>query len=227
MRRWTLPAAIFLLWARSASAAEFDANIDLAEWHLDSDHSLYVDSSFSYGDDAQMLVAKLTAGASVGAQLDEVDGQLLYARAIGRGFAVLAGVRHEFVPGPRWSYAALGIEGLAIKNLAVESYAFLSQKGDLTGEFKAVHDLPLAPRLNLQPRAAVGWAAQDIPRQGLASGLTALEIGMRLRIELADGFAPYAGLSHERLLGRTSAIARSAGDPQRATHAVIGFSSSF
>ena len=120
----------------AVAAAEFDANVDLAEWHVDSDHSLYVDSSFSYGDDAQMLVAKLTAGASVGAQLDEVDGQLLYARAIGRGFAVLAGVRHEFVPGPRWSYAAFGIEGRAIKNLAVESYAFLSQKGDLTGEVR-------------------------------------------------------------------------------------------
>ena len=227
MRCWIFAAAALAPFAASASAADFAGGFDLAEWHLDSDHSLFIDSTFSYGDDRRKLVAKITAGGSVGKKLDEVDGQLLYSHAIGGGFAVLGGVRHEFVPGPRWTYATLGVEGSAAKGLAVETYAYLSQKGDVTGEMKAVLDIPLAGRCTIQPRAVVSWAAQDVARQGLVAGVTGTELGLRLHYRIADAISPYVGVSHEQLLGRTATLARSAGDSVRATHVVIGLSSSF
>ena len=227
MRHWIFAAAILLPIAGQASAADFEGSFDLAELHLDSDHSLFLDSSFSYGDDRDKVVAKLAVGGSVGKQLDEIDGQLLYSRGIGRGISLLAGVRHEFVPRPRWTYAAIGIEADAAKGLELESFGFLSEEGDVTGEVEAILELPLADRLTIQPRVGVSWAAQAVPQQGLASGLTETELGLRLRYEIAEAFAPYIGISHERLLGRTAKLARGAGDAVRATHAVIGISSSF
>ena len=39
--------------------------------------------------------------------------------------------------------------------------------------------------------------------------------------------APYIGISHERLLGRTARIARRDGEVSRSTHFVSGFSPAF
>jgi len=213
--------------ASPAAAATVEGGFDLAEYHFDGDEGIFLDGSFSVGGEEDSVVAKLAVGGSVGRQIDEVDGQLLYARSIGGGFMVLAGARHEFRPHPHYSYAVLGVEGEAAPGLAVESYLFLSEKGDLTGEVKAIYDLSLSKTWTLQPRAAVNWAAQTVVAQGLAAGPTDVELGLRLRYELAEAFAPYVGVSHERLLDDTADVARLAGDRIEATHFVVGFSSSF
>jgi copper resistance protein B len=109
----------------------------------------------------------------------------------------------------------------------LESYVFLTEHGDFLGEMKAVYDHPVTETITLQPRIGLNLAAQDVPELGLASGFTDAELGLRLRYELTDLLAPYVGVSHERLLGKTVNIARAAGDTVRSTHFVVGFSSSF
>ena len=121
----------------------------------------------------------------------------------------------------------LGVEGEPVKRLSVESYFYLSEKGDVTGELKAIYDLPLSERWTLQPRGVLDYALQSVAAQGFASGPSKIELGMRLRYELAGVFAPYIGISHERLLGGTVKFARAAGDDVRAVHFVVGFSSAF
>lgn len=207
-----------------------EAEFDLAEYRFDGgqhSHSFIWDGAASWGDDTDRLVLKSSGGGSVGRRVEEIEAQLLYARSIGGGFAVLGGIRHEFRPHPHLTYAAAGIEGEAAPGLAVEGWAFLSQQGDLTGEAKAIYDADVAPGLVLQPRAALGYAAQDVPAQSLGAGLTDAELGVRLRYVLADAFQPYIGVSHERLLGETADIARAAGDVVRATNYVVGLSATF
>jgi copper resistance protein B len=57
--------------------------------------------------------------------------------------------------------------------------------------------------------------------------LVGTELGIRFRYEMSRLVAPYIGISHERLLGRTARIARNAGEVSRSTHLVLGFSSVF
>jgi copper resistance protein B len=61
----------------------------------------------------------------------------------------------------------------------------------------------------------------------VGSGPTEIELGLRMRYELTGVFAPYMGISHQRLLGGTVKIARAAGDDVKALHFVVGFSSAF
>ena len=229
MRGWTaipLSAALMVLGA-PAAAATLEGGSDLAEIHLDRDRNIFLDGTLSYGSQRDRAVAKLTADGRIGRLAGAIDGQLLYSRGIGGSFAVLAGIRHEFRPHPHLTYAVLGVEGEPVKGLALESYFFLSEKGDATGEMKAIYDLPLSERWTLQPRAVLDYAVQSVAAQGLASGPTQIELGVRLRYELAGVFAPYIGISHQRLLGGTVKVARAAGDDAKSIHFVIGFSSAF
>ena len=79
----------------------------------------------------------------------------------------------------------------------------------------------------LQPYAGVELAATDMPELELGRGFTEAELGLRLRYEVKEGFAPYLGMRWDRLLGRTARFARQAGDDIDALSMVIGIRSYF
>jgi copper resistance protein B len=222
-----LPALISFAAASPASAQALFGEIDLLEYHIDGDDNLLFDGALAYGNEQRAVVAKLVVGGSVGQLANQIEGQLLYSHAIGGGFNLEAGVRHDFRPQPHLTYAVIGLAGDASENLALESYAFLSHKGDVTAEVKAIYDIALTPRTTVQPRLTLNFALQDVPEQGLASGVTDTELSLRLIHEITENFAPYVGIVHERLLDGSADIAREAGNVVQSTHFIIGISASF
>ena len=142
------------------------------------------------------------------------------------GLALQAGVRQDFVR-PRRTYAVLGAQGNLTAPLYVGLFGFLSNQGEVTGRAFAYYDWEPAPRLVLQPYAGIEAAAPDVPALGLGRGLTSAELGLRVRYRIAEPFAPYVGVSWDRLLGRTARFARHAGDDVEATSLVIGLRSYF
>ena len=61
-----------------------------------------------------------------------------------------------------------------------------------------------------------------MPELGIGAGPSDIELGLRLRYEIAREFAPYVGVNWERKLGDTADYARAAGDKPSATSLVIG-----
>ena len=53
---------------------------------------------------------------------------------------------------------------------------------------------------------------QDVSETGTGSGLSDLELGLRLRYERAREFAPYVGISWEQQFGDTARFSRKRGD---------------
>lgn len=230
MSRWHRAIVIGLLLLVSPAAANaqsLSGDIDKFEYRLDGSRRLLFDGSLSYCGEKGGLNAKLVIGGSVDRKIDQIQGELAYSRAIGHGFNLEAGLRHEFRSQGHLSYAVVGFSAEPKAGLALESYALASRQGDLFGEFKLVYDQPLNHSVTVQPRLAFNMAAQDVPDQLIARGLVATELGIRLRYEMSRLVAPYVGISHERLLGRTARTARKAGEVSRSTHVVVGFSSGF
>ncbi len=149
--------------------------------------------------------------------------QALYSRAISPFWDMQGGLRQDLVEdGEALAHLVLGVQGLAPHWWEVDAAAFLSSQGDLTARIEAEYDQRLTQRLILQPRLEVEASASDIPELGLASGLTHLEAGLRLRYELAKEFAPYLGVEWSRDLGATADRTRAlSGDPTH-TSFVIG-----
>lgn len=154
-----------------------------------------------FGGDIHRLVVKTEGEGTLGGRIGTAEVQALYARAIDPYWNLQAGLRQDVGMGARRTYAVVGVEGLAPYWFDVEGALFLSDKGDLTGRAEAWVDQRLSQRTILQPRVEVNLAAQDVPDQRIAAGVSSIELGLRLRYEIAREFAPYVGVNWERRYG--------------------------
>ena len=175
-----------------------------------------------FGGDINRLVVKSEGEGSFRENIEAAELQTLYSRAIDPYWNLQIGVRQDLGAGPDRTYAVVGVEGLAPYWFETEAALFLSNKGDLLGRIEGYYDQRITQRLVLQPRAELTFAAQDIPESRIGSGLSAAELGLRLRYELRREFAPYVGLSWERRIGDTARFARLAGDDVETTSFVAG-----
>lgn len=185
------------------------------------------DLSAEFGFQENRLWLSTAGDASVRGRLQYVEGQALFSRPVlDAGLALQAGVRQDFTR-PRRSYAVVGAQGNVTAPLYVGLFGFLSNRRELTARAFAYYDWEPAARVVVQPYAGLEAAARDDPDLGLGRGLTSAELGLRVRYRIAEPFAPYIGVSWDRLLGRTARFARQAGDNPEATSLVIGLRSYF
>ena len=180
-----------------------------------------------YGGDISRLTLKSEGEGVFGEGIEETETQLLYSRAVGPYFNAQAGIRQDLGPGPDRTYATVGFEGLAPYWFEVEGALFLSHKGDLHGRLEGYYDQRITQRLVLQPMAEVNFALQDVPEIGVGSGLSDMELGLRLRYEIVKEFAPYVGVEWARKVGDTARFARAAGDDADSVSWVMGVRSWF
>ncbi len=145
----------------------------------------------------------------------ETETDLLYSRLITPFwyFQIGAQYANEWKPNDykdRWS-GVIALQGLAPYKFELDNSLYISQDGDVTFNFEAEYSIRIIQRLVLQPRAALGFAFQDIPERDLGVGMTDAKLDLRLRYEIKREFAPYIGVRYQTLIGETSDIAEAAG----------------
>ena len=165
-----------------------------------------------YGGDINRLWFRSKGEGEAGRQLEKLETQLLYSRAIDPYFNLQGGLRYDIRPNPQRVYATIGLEGLAPSFFELEAFAFLSNKGELTARFGGYYDQRITQRLILQPSAEFNFAAQNSPDIHVGSGLSDAEIALRLRYDIRRDFAPYIGVQYERAFGRTRRYLREEGE---------------
>lgn len=175
-----------------------------------------------YGGDINRLTVKSEGEGVFGEGVENAELQLLYSRAIGPYFNAQAGVRQDLGHGPDRTYAVIGFEGLAPYWFETEGALFLSDKGDLLGRIEGSYDQRITQKLILQPMAELNFSGQDIPESGIGSGLSDVELGLRLRYEIVREFAPYVGVEWARKVGDTARFARAGGEDVDSVSLVIG-----
>ena len=164
-----------------------------------------------YGSDVDKLWIKTDGEQRLGEAAEQAEVQALWSHALTTWFDVQAGFRYDWRPEPERAHLVLGIHGLMPYLLEADAALFLSEDGDWSVRLEAEYDLLVTQRLVLQPRAEVEAASANVPELRIGSGVSHLELGLRLRYEVLPAFAPYAGVKWERLLGRTADSARQAG----------------
>lgn len=174
-----------------------------------------------YGDTISRLWFKSEGEGRFGDGVEDVELQALYSRAIAPFFDVQAGVRQD-VAGPDTTYAVIGVQGVAPYMFEVDGALFLSRRGDLTARIEAEIDQRITQSLILQPRAELNVSAQDIALLGIGAGIDSIDLGVRLRYEIAREFAPYLGIEQSWRIGRGADFARAAGKEPSVATVVIG-----
>ena len=159
-----------------------------------------------------------TAGSTESANLE-----VLYGHSVTAWWDVVAGIRQDFLPGSSQTWAALGVQGMAPYKFEVSATAYLGQSGQLAANVEVEYELLLTNRLILQPLVELSFNSKDDPSRHVGSGLSKAEAGLRLRYEFSNRrFAPYLGITHERVFGNTADLLRAEGEGVRDTRVVAG-----
>jgi len=195
---------------------------DRVEYRAREDADGYLfDLQGYYGGDLDKFWFKSEGEGSFGEEIEGVEVQALYSRAIAPFFDLQAGIRQDFAPMDR-TYAVVGIQGLAPYLFEIDAAAFLSDQGDLTARVEAELDQRITQRLVIQPRVEASFSAQDVPELGIGAGLDSVEAGLRLRYHFAREFAPYIGIDQEWRVGRSADYALAEGEDASVTNYVVG-----
>lgn len=196
---------------------------NLAEYQVRNGRDGYLwDASAWFGGDINRLAIKSEGEGSFGEPIDHAEVQALWSRAVDPYWNLQGGIRQDFGLGPDRTYAVLGVEGLAPYWFDLGALAYISTRGDVLVRIEGDIDQRITQRLILQPRLEANFAAQDIPENAIGSGLSDLELGLRLRYELRREFAPYVGISWDRKFGDSARYARAAGEQASSTNFVVG-----
>jgi len=139
------------------------------------------------------------------------DHEALYDRPISTYFDVQAGVRVDLDSLPTRTWVALGVQGLALEFWDLEATVYASDGGHYALKTNASYDLLLTQRLILQPQFETNWYTKTDPGRRIGSGLSDIDMGLRLRYEFSRKLAPYVGVAYQRSFSGTASYAREDG----------------
>lgn len=164
-----------------------------------------------------------TQGDAAHGRVQTADAQLLYSRAIAPFWDAQVGARHDFQAGgqPAREWAAFALKGLAPYNFDVDASAYLGSQG-AAARIKASYTLLLTQRLALLPEVEANLYGRPDPQRALGSGLSSLDLSLRLKYEISREIAPYAGVTWSGKYGGTAGYARASGLPASQLWLVAG-----
>jgi copper resistance protein B len=191
-----------------------------------TENSLHWDALGWIGTDYQRLWLKTEGGVSLDDGAGEAEIQVLYGKLISPFWDLQLGVRYDQHYGgdhnPGRGFAVLGVRGLAPYFVEIDTALFISHEGDVSARFKAEYQLPLSQKLILSPSLETNIAVQEVEEFGVGAGFNNIELGLRLRYEINRQFAPYIGISWEKLFGDTANFAEAEGEDTDHISGVVG-----
>jgi copper resistance protein B len=152
------------------------------------------------GTDANRLVIKSEGFVRAGA-VEDGQHELLYAHPISAFFDLQAGVRYDLDALPSRGWAALGIEGLAPYFFKVAATAYASDGRHLAAKVTGSDEVLLTQRLIFEPQVELNAYSRPDSARDVAAGVSQIDAGVRLRYEVRRKFAPYLGVTYQRVLG--------------------------
>ena len=196
--------------------------MDKLEWqNADDGSAISWDAKGWIGGDIDRLWLR-SEGERTNGKTEKAEVQALWGHAISPWWDLVGGVRQDFKPGDPQTWAAFGLQGLALYNFEAEATAFIGENGQSAARLQGDYDILLTNRLILQPTAEFNFYGKNDPQRGVGSGLSESEMGLRLRYEIRREFAPYIGVTWNRSYGKTADYARDEGADRSEVRLVLG-----
>jgi copper resistance protein B len=196
--------------------------LDRVEWRDSGDGAAGAwDVQGWYGGDTNKIWVK-TEGERVDGITQDGRLELLVDRVVARWWDAQAGIRQDFGAGPARTWLAIGLEGLAPYWLDAEATLYVADAGRTAARLKADYDLLFTQRLILQPYAEANFYGKSDSQRQIGSGLSDLELSLRLRYEVRREVAPYVGMVWSRRFGGSAQLVRAAGESSDDVRFVAG-----
>jgi len=196
--------------------------IDRLEWRdANGGDGLEWNAEAWYGNDDDKLWFKSEGNRSDGVT-ELARNELLWNRTFTRWWNLQAGVRHDSGIGESRNWAAFGVQGLAPGFFDVEATVYIGDAGRAAARLSVERNLLFTQRLILQPELELNAYSESDAARLIGSGISDLELGLRLRYEFRREFAMYVGVAWERRFGSTASFLRAAGENPDDLQALAG-----
>jgi copper resistance protein B len=116
----------------------------------------------------------------------------------------------------------VGVKGLAPYWFELDATLYAGGNGTISGRVDAEYEILFNQKLILTPEVELAFSADEDPARGIGSGLTDMELGLRLRYEIRREFAPYIGVNWEKKFGATADYAEEEGETSDEVQFVAG-----
>lgn len=171
--------------------------------HTGGNASAAYDMQAWFGRDYDRAVVKAEGDVDRGVSQD-AQTELLWSHSVSTYWDTQLGARYDSGIGPNRRWLAFGIQGLAPYWFNVDATAYVGDSGRAALQVKAEYDLLLTQKLILQPRFETNFYSKRDAARALGSGLSDLNVGVRLRYEIRREFAPYIGIEWAGKFGGTA-----------------------
>lgn len=196
--------------------------VDQLEYQdADDGSALAWDMSGWIGGDIDRLWVR-SEGERTNGHTEKAEVQALWGHAIGPWWDVVTGVRQDFKPGSPQTWAAFGLQGLALYNFETQATFFVGENGQNALRVEGEYDILLTNKLILQPTAEVNFYTRNDPERSVGAGLANTEAGVRLRYEIVPEFAPYIGVTWSSTYGNTADYTGEEGEDRSEARFVAG-----
>ena len=187
----------------------------------DEDNGALFDGQAWYGGDFNKLWIKADGEHSSGEQ-QATRYEALWDHAITAYWGTQLGIRHDAHQGPGRDWLAFGVQGLAPYWFEVEATAYVGENGRTAARVEANYDLLLTQRLILQPNIEANFYGKDDRNRDIGSGLSDMDLSLRLRYEFKREIAPYIGVAWRQKFGDTADFARNEGEDDEEFRVMLG-----
>ena len=189
--------------------------------NADGDDPVILEADAWIGYDLDKLWIK-TDVERVNGNTEEAEVQLLYSHAIAPFWDIQVGWRHNTKPEPDRNYLAIGLQGLAPYQFDINSALYVGKSGQVGMSGSAEYEYMLTQQWVLSPEAGINLYSKDDEAAGIGSGISDLELGLRLGYEMKREFAPYIGVNWNKKVGQTADYASAEGETVEDTQFVAG-----
>ena len=196
--------------------------VDKLEYqNFESSSALNWNATAWVGGDIDRLWLR-TEGEREQGKTHKAELQALWGHAVSPWWELVAGVRQDFKPASGQAWAAFGIQGTPLYGVELQATAYAGERQQTALRLEAAYAMLLTNRWILEPTLEANLYGRNDAGREQGAGLADSEVGLRLRYEITRGFAPYVGVSFNRLHGKRADQAREDGEDLGQTRLVAG-----
>ena len=226
--RIALTTTLLLLTAAQSHAAELNNGVqaslsfDELEYHKE-DESTAWSANFSMGTDTHQFNL-VSEGERTSDGLDGHELRAHYSKALSLKVGINLGWRGDIQPGSSRDWFLLGVSWDAPYELETDTSLFVGSGDSLGLRLEVERGYQIMPSVLLIPELKVNLYSEDDIQSDTGSGLSELELGLRMVYEVSPLFSPYIGIVWGKPYGKTADFAHADGEYEGNAQFLIGLS---
>lgn len=189
----------------------------------DGEDIFAIESDFWIGKDLHKFWLKTEVEQEAG-EIEELDLQALYSKAVSPYWDLQMGIRHQFKLPEERSWAVIGLHGLAPYYFEIDTALYIGEDGAIAASFSAEYEMLITQQWILSPELEIYAYGQNDIVNRIGSGISDISLGLRLRYEFIRDFSVYAGFEHNKQYGQTAKYSKLDGKAEEENNFLIGIS---